>query len=157
MPHIPRRRFMMLGTAAALCPLPALSAADTRVATNASGIALDGYDTTAYWQAGAYWQADVPRTGNPVHAVMSQQVPWHFETAQAAAKFEGDPERYAPKFGGFCTRALSFGKIVNADPEVWRIHEERLYLFAQPVGGEKFDEGQDAMIAAAQQFWDSLA
>ena len=78
---------------------------------------------------------------------------WQSATSERAELFSADPLAFAPQFGGFCTRAMSFGKWVNGNPEVWRLHGGKLYLFAQPVGGEKFDEGQDAMVAKAQGNW----
>lgn len=150
MPTVFRRHFLRLGAAALLLPVCLRAQGTARVATDGAGTAIDGYDTTAYWRAGA------AQPGTPVFAVNWKGVPWYFETAEAAAQFEAEPARYAPQFGGFCTRAMSFRKIVNGDPEVWRIYGEKLFLFAQPVGGEKFDEGREAMIAKAQSFWDSL-
>lgn len=145
-----RRKALMLGTAAlALTGLPALAAA-ARVATNKAGAAIDGYDTTAYWRKSA------AQSGSAAHIAQWLGTPWQFADAETAALFEAAPEKYAPQFGGFCTRAMSFGKVVNGDPEVWRIYQGKLYLFAQPVGGKKFDEGQDPMIQKAQAQWDKL-
>lgn len=151
-----RRHLLALtaaGTAAALSPLPLplpLHASTTRVAVNAAGTAIDGYDTTAYWHIG------VPSKGTAAHVVQWAGVPWQFATEQDAAEFATTPAAFAPQYGGYCTRAMSFEKIVNGDPEVWRIYADKLYLFALPVGGVKFDEGADAMIAKAQSFWDTL-
>jgi hypothetical protein len=125
-------------------------AATQRVAVNAEGVAIDGYDTTAYWTDAS------ARAGGNSHTVQWRGTTWQFQTAENAAQFEAAPDTFAPKFGGFCTRAMSFKKIVNGDPEVWRIYQGNLYLFAQPVGGKKFDKGQDAMIAKAQAYWDTL-
>jgi len=145
-----RRTALLLGTAAlAHSAFPAFAAA-AKIATDKSGIAIDGYDTTAYWHVGA------ANSGSSAHAVQWLGTPWHFADAETAAQFEAAPEKYAPQFGGFCTRAMSFGKVVNGDPEVWRIYQGKLYLFAQPVGGKKFDEGQDPMIEKAQANWDKL-
>ena len=146
------RRGFCTGAAAALVmmPLGRVHAGGMRVAVDGRGIALDGYDSTAYWQRGA------AQIGVAAHVAQWQDVPWHFASAQDAEMFAADPAKFAPQFGGFCTRAMSFKKIVNGDPEVWRIYRDKLYLFAQPVGGEKFDEGQDAMIVKAQAYWDSL-
>ncbi|UWR21482.1 YHS domain-containing (seleno)protein [Sulfitobacter sp. S190] len=146
-----RRRALVTGAAAALLwPVAGVAAAPVRVAVDASGTAIDGYDSHAYWRHGA------PRVGQTAHVVDWAGVPWRFETAQDAAAFAATPDAFAPKFGGFCTRAMSFRKIVNADPEVWRIFEGGLYLFAKPVGGTKFDAGPRAMIAKAQSHWDTL-
>ena len=149
MPHLTRRSFAAL-IAAAFVPASYLQAQTQRVAVNAGGTALDGYDTTAYWQRGE------PRAGRVAHIVEWRGVPWQFATAKEAAMFAASPENFAPQFGGFCTRAMSFKKVVNGDPEVWRIYQGKLYVFALPVGGSKFDKEQDAMIASAQAYWETL-
>ncbi|KIN71662.1 YHS domain-containing (seleno)protein [Sulfitobacter guttiformis] len=149
MPVPSRRRVLML-CAAFMIPLSRLHAATARVAVNDQGVAIDGYDTTAYWQSGA------AQPGISAHVAEWRGALWHFATAAEAAMFAAAPERFAPQFGGFCTRAMSFRKVVNADPQIWRIYNNKLYLFAQPVGGEKFDGAEDAMIEKAQAYWDTL-
>lgn len=150
MPSISRRHVFALTAGACIYATSPLRADTARVAVNSIGIAIDGYDTTAYWTEGA------PRLGLPDHTVNWSGSDWHFTSAEDAKTFAAAPNAFAPQFGGFCTRALSFKKIVNGDPEVWRIYQGKLYLFARPVGGEKFDEGQDTMIGKAQAFWDTL-
>jgi len=51
---------------------------------------------------------------------------------------------------------MSRMRIVPGDPEVWRIFQGQLYLFARPVGGEVFDEDPVTMIVAAQAHWATL-
>ena len=146
-----RRRFMSLGLMAgfALAAAP-LRAAGPGISTGKTGVAIQGYDSHAYWAAGA------PRPGDPAFTIDWQGVPWHFATRADADAFAAAPESFAPQFGGFCTRAMSLGSVVDGDPEVWRIFKGRLYLFARPVGGRKFDGAEAEMIAKAQAHWDSL-
>ena len=150
MSTISHRRVLGTTGATLLVPAVPLYAATKTVSANTDGAAIDGYDTTAYWQIAA------PRIGNSAYAITWQGAQWLFADAGAAATFTAEPDRYAPQFGGHCTRAMSFGKVVNGDPHVWRIYRDKLYLFAQAIGGEKFDGGQDAMIALAQTQWDKL-
>ena len=46
----------------------------------------------------------------------------------AAARFAGDPEKYAPRFGGYCAWAVSQGYTASIDPEAWTVHKGKLYL-----------------------------
>lgn len=143
------RRVFMTATLASTLVRPAL-AKGAGVSVDSTGTAIQGYDTRAYWSEG---QA---RLGDALFLVEWQGVPWRFATQAEADTFAADPASFAPKFGGFCTRAMSFKKVVDGDPEVWRIFEGALYLFARPVGGTAFDKGQVAMIGKAQAYWDSL-
>lgn len=143
-----RRSFVTVSTACLLAG--PVFAKGPGISTNRAGVAIRGYDTRAYWSASE------ARVGAETYVVEWQGVPWRFESQGEADAFAADPARYAPKFGGFCTRAMSLKKVVNGDPEVWRIYEDGLYLFARPVGRDYFDKGEAAMIAKAQAHWDSL-
>jgi len=146
-----RRKILQISAAtAALSPLP-LRAASRRVSANSAGVAIDGYDTMAYWQLAS------AQMGAATHTASWRGVTWQFSSQQNADVFGSTPSKFTPQFGGFCTRAMSFGKVVDGDPEVWRIYKDKLYLFARPVGGEKFDKGQDTMIAKAETHWQTLA
>lgn len=146
-----RRKMMQLTVlwGGVLATVP-VSASD-RIAKDAgTGVAMEGYDTTAYFLVAK------AMIGNDAHIVDWNGAKWQFATAVEAKLFAAAPGSYAPQFGAFCTRAMSFGKLVPADPEVWRIQERKLYLFAQPVGGRYFDKGPQAMIDKAAAFWNTL-
>ena len=147
--HNLSRRVFLTATASAFVARPAF-AKDPGISTNRAGVAIRGYDTRAYWSKGTAEQ------GAESYLVKWQGVPWHFASQDEATTFAADPASFAPKFGGFCTRAMSLKKVVNGDPEVWRIFDGALYLFARPVGRDFFDKGEAAMIAKARGHWDKL-
>lgn len=152
-PSLSRRHLMLFSIYAAGVSLamPGVAGAAGLVAKDPkSGVAIKGYDTTAYFQKSE------PKVGAPDTTVDWNGATWQFETAAEARLFSQTPEAFAPQFGGFCTRAMSMRIKVPSDPEVWRLHKGKLYLFARPVGGTYFDKTPDAMIAAAQNFWDTL-
>lgn len=113
--------------------------------------ANEGYDATAYFTAGAAVE------GDPAAEISWEGAIWRFKDTDARALFEAAPEIYAPQFGGYCANAMSMKKVVPANPEVWRIRDGKLYLFAAKSGGVKFDKDPEAMIAKAQAFWATLA
>ena len=149
-----RRNFCKAGTTFALLstfPLSAFAKTISRFSlTGKSGMALKGYDTTAYFKAGK------PTKGNDATIVQWKGATWRFAEAKDAALFKADPTAYAPQFGGYCTRAMSLKKEVPGDPEVWRIHNGNLYVFFAARGGVFFDKGPDSMIKKAQVHWDTL-
>lgn len=102
----------------------------------------------------AYFETGASGKGTKTSVVDWNGAKWQFATAAEAVKFEANPTAFAPQFGGFCTRAMSFGSTVHSNPKVWRIYEDKLYLFAAPKGGKFFDKGQDKMIKKAQANWD---
>jgi len=148
MNNLTKRHFLAL--AAAIAVVRPAFAAGPGISTNKAGVAIQGYDTRAYWSAGK------PQVGAEPFVVEWQGAPWRFVTQAEADAFAADPGSFAPQFGGFCTRAMSLKKVVNGDPEVWRIFDGKLYIFARPVGRKYFDKGELAMIAKAQAHWDRL-
>ena len=43
-------------------------------------------------------------------------------------RFQAEPERDAPQYGGYCAYAVSKGRIASIDPEAWRVVDGKLYL-----------------------------
>lgn len=151
--NITRRMFGKTTLAVvALAAMPSAVFAKTisRFSLSNTGHALDGYDTTAYFSSGAATAGADAATVNWKGAI------WRFARQEDATLFQADPEAYAPQFGGYCTRAMSLSQEVPGDPEVWRIHNGKLYVFFAARGGTFFDRGPDEMIALAQAHWDTL-
>lgn len=97
-------------------------------AVNTKGLfnkeAIKGYDPVSYWTEGK------PVKGDKAHSVEWRGANWHFSSAENAALFTKDPEKYAPQYGGYCAWAMADGdgRAVNISPEAWHIHEGKLYL-----------------------------
>ena len=53
---------------------------------------------------------------------------WYFASAANWDVFAKYPERYAPRYGGYCAWAVSEGYTAKGDPNVWNIVEGVLYL-----------------------------
>ena len=148
-----RRGFCLAGaslTALSGAALPAFAKTVSRFSLSKNGTSLKGYDTTAYFQSNR------PAKGSDATTVAWKGATWRFASQKDADLFKANPEAYAPQFGGYCTRAMSLGKVVPADPEVWRIHNGKLHVFYAPRGGTAFDKGPDPMIKRAQAYWDTL-
>ncbi|MEP2784982.1 MAG: YHS domain-containing (seleno)protein [Pseudoruegeria sp.] len=148
-----RRSFCIAGisfSALSSAALPAFAKTISRFSLSRNGTALKGYDTTAYFKT------DKPAKGSTATTVTWKGATWRFASAADADLFRANPDAYAPQFGGYCTRAMSLGKEVPSDPEVWRIHKGNLHVFYARRGGTAFDKGPDAMIKLAQAHWDTL-
>ncbi len=136
---------------ASLYPFGAAAKTMPRFSTSQPGnLALQGYDTTAYFTVSA------PAEGAADIVVPWKGANWQFVSAVEAALFTAAPDAYAPQFGGYCTRAMSEGALEPGDPEVWRMHKGKLYVFYAPRGGKVFDKDPDAMVAKAAAFWAGL-
>ncbi len=111
-----RRSFLALLLGLAAAP----AAADTVNARG--GLAIGGYDPVAYFTQGR------PRRGANMHYLDWNDARWLFVTAANRDAFAADPERYAPRYGGWCAYGMSQGYKAPIDAEAWSIVEGRLYL-----------------------------
>jgi len=75
--------------------LAACSAPTPPVNVTAEGIALKGYDTVAYFTDGK------PVKGKKEIQYEWQGAKWLFSTEQHRNMFRENPEKYAPKYGGY--------------------------------------------------------
>jgi YHS domain-containing protein len=89
---------------------------------NVDGVAIDGYDSVAYFTLGRA----VKGSADHQHEWMGAK--WNFSTAEHQTLFAENPEKYAPQYGGFCAFAMSKGSKAGASPVVWSIVGDRLYL-----------------------------
>ena len=121
-----RRTLLGLLAASSLLARPAFAAAPAIYAEN--GIAIDGSDAVAYFDGNG------PVAGDAAFALTWQGAEWRFSSAENLAKFEADPESYAPQYGGYCAYAVSKGYTASTDPNAWSLHEGKLYLnYSRPV------------------------
>lgn len=146
------RRTLLAATAAA--PLAALL---TRPAMAASpevfsegGIAIRGADPVAYFTQGA------PVQGDAAHALMWRGTTWHFASADNMETFMGDPEAYAPQYGGYCAFAMSKGSIATSVPEAWTVHDGKLFLNYSVNVRQVWSEDIPGNIELANGYWPSI-
>lgn len=136
-----------LSFAAILTPIHA-SAAD-EVFVTADG-AIRGYDPVAYHTQ-----------SKPVPGLARITYQWSGATWRFASKvnrdlFVADPERYAPRYGGFCAYGTSQGYKVSTDPNAFAIVDGRLYLnYNKPVQ-TTWNRDRPGYIVKADQQWNVL-
>ena len=93
-----------------------------KIKTDKNGLALEGYDSVAYFTEGA------PTPGRASISYEWEGATWQFASVDNRDKFIADPERYAPQFGGHCAVARAQGMHVKGSPELWRIEDGMLFL-----------------------------
>lgn len=115
-----RRTFVGLLAASPLLASPAYAASPETFAVE--GLAIRGTDPVAYFDEMG------PVMGTSDYSLMWKGAQWQFASAENMAKFEANPDSYAPQYGGYCAYAVSKGYVATSDPEAWTLHEGKLYL-----------------------------
>ncbi|MEL6617418.1 MAG: YHS domain-containing (seleno)protein [Pseudomonadota bacterium] len=143
-----RRLFLTVATAAPAAALIASTAhARTPQVYAENGVAVDGTDVVAYFTQGA------PVAGSPDISHDWNGATWHFATRENRAAFAADPERYAPRYGGYCAWAVSNGYTASTTPEAWRIVDGKLYLNYSRRIQRRWERNIPGRISAADANW----
>lgn len=114
------------------------------------GVAIKGYDPVAYFTQSK------PVKGSPSFTHQWMGATWWFASAEDRDQFAAAPEKFAPKYGGYCAYGVSKNHTVSIDPEAWRIVEGKLYLNYSKSVQQKWLEDVPGNINAAEQNWPKL-
>lgn len=87
-----------------------------------SNTGAGGFDVVGYFEQGQALK------GSAEFQSEYQGAQWRFASTDHQARFEANPERYAPAYGGYCAWAVSQGYLAKGDPQHWSIVDGRLYL-----------------------------
>jgi hypothetical protein len=128
----------------------AAPAAEPPVYTDSDGVAIHGYDPVAYFDQGE------PVPGLERWSATWRGVIWRFASRDHRDLFLGDPERYAPEYGGYCAYAMSLGQKARTDPHAWDVVDGRLFLNKSPRIRRSWLKDRDDRIRRADQHWAAM-
>jgi YHS domain-containing protein len=117
------------------------------VNVNIENIAIKGYDPVAYFTD------QMPVKGNASFEYLWNGARWRFASEEHLELFNSDPEKYAPRYGGYCAYAVTLGKIVDIDPEAWTVFEGRLYLNVSKKVRGLWEKNKKDYIRKADENW----
>lgn len=115
------------------------------------GYVAEGYDVTEYFNNKAL-------KGDAKFTTTYDNVKFKFVSQANLDKFNKDPKRYVPEYGGYCAYALAIkGEKIDINPETFEIRDGKLYLFYNSWGTntlEKWiEEGPEKLKEQADAAW----
>jgi hypothetical protein len=113
------------------------------------GMALDGYDPVSYFTESKAVK------GNKSYSLEWKSATWLFSSAANRQIFVEDPAAFAPQYGGYCSNQMSLGNLSDIDTDVWRIIDNRLYLFGHDSGRVRWGSETRQRIVDADHHWQS--
>ena len=113
-------------------------------------LAIHGYDPVAYFSEG------VAMAGSAKHTVVKNGAAYRFVSEVNKRQFDKNPERYLPKYGGFCAYGASVGKKFDGDPRVWKIVQDRLYFNLNPDIKATWTKDVSGNIEKADRNWKKI-
>jgi YHS domain-containing protein len=138
----------LLAALAALLPLIARSGGPVNV--NAQGVALQGHDPVAYSLVGK------PVQGSAQFSASSNGATYWFADAANLQRFQADPARYEPQYGGFCAYGVAQGAKPDIDPKAFEIVDGKLYLNLSPDVQRRWQADISGHISRANKNWVAL-
>ncbi|MGD8701804.1 MAG: YHS domain-containing (seleno)protein [Desulfosarcina sp.] len=127
---------------------PSLAETKSEIYKNWRGVAIKGYDPVAFHNEGR------PVKGSKAHTLEWKDARWRFASAENRDLFEADPNKYAPRYGGYCAWAVSEGYTASVDPEnAWNIVDGRLYLNYNVEIKQKWEKDIPGHIQKADANW----
>ena len=108
---------------------------------------LFGYDVVNYFTDRA------PKPGNPAIKSVYKDVTFRFASAEHKSMFDGAPDKYIPRFGGYCTNGIVYGVAWGGDADVWEILDGKLYMFGGRGSHDAFMLDVPRNMALAEKYW----
>lgn len=121
--------------------------AEGPINADAKGLFLEGYDVVSYFNA------DEPSKGDARFSSQFSGVTLWFSSAENRNQFVSNPDKYWPQFAGHCANGLSDGHLVRANPKIYRIIDDQLYLFFSWWGKAQWKYNQQEQIQLANETW----
>ena len=92
-----------------------------------SKIALEGYSPVSYVDL------NLAQRGDKDFVAEHKGVKYFFVDADQKRKFEANPQKYLPEFGGYCATGVAVGAKFRTDPNKFLVRNGKLYLFLNSI------------------------
>ncbi|MBY6043835.1 YHS domain-containing (seleno)protein [Phaeobacter italicus] len=125
-------------------------AAGVDINASSTGLAMQGYDPVAYFNAGE------PTKGSYKVTSSFDDATYWFATEENKALFEANPEAYIPAYGGYCAFGAAMGFKFDGDPNQWKIVDNVLYLNLSKDIQERWAQDIPGFIEKADVNWDNI-
>ncbi len=104
-----------------------------------NGKALKGYDPLSVYNG-------IATIGNENITSSYENATYQFKSSKNKKAFDKTPEKYAPKYGGYCSIAISEGSLVEANPHSSLIQDGALHVFYKDEEEDTQDEWNENPI-----------
>ncbi len=138
-------------TIAATLVISSLSfAADIDVNANANDLAIHGYDAVSYFS-----HSKATKGSNKYTATYKSAI-YQFSNEENRERFQANPEKFAPQFGGFCAMGVALNRKLDTDPTAWKIVEGKLYLNLNKAVQKKWLSDVPGHLETANRVWSGI-
>lgn len=121
--------------------------------TDDSKIALEGYSPVSYIEL------NLAQRGSKAYKSEYKGLNYYFTDADQKKKFEANPEKYVPEYGGWCATGIAVGQKFRTDPNKFLVRNDKLYLFLYDVevdAKQLWLADEKKMTAKAEKNWKKM-
>ncbi|MGB0166664.1 MAG: YHS domain-containing (seleno)protein [Luteibaculum sp.] len=123
--------------------------------TDNSNIMLEGYSPVSYLDLG------LAQKGNKAYKSEYEKVVYYFTSAEQKSKFDANPQKYVPQFGGYCAFGVYAGAKFRPDPTKFLVSNGKYYLFLYNLELDakelwQNEKDQSAVVEKANENWKKL-
>ena len=111
------------------------------------GKAIRGYDAVAFHLD----HKAVP--GKNSYTYQWKKAIWQFASAAHLDSFKLNPEKYAPRYGGYCAYGTAEGHKAQTEIDTWTISQGKLYFNYNNEVKQLWMKDQQAYIYKADKLW----
>ena len=120
-----------------------------------SNIALQGYSPVSYLDLG------IAQKGLKEHKSEYNKVVFYFTSKEQKKKFDSDPERYLPQYGGYCAFGTYAGAKFRTDPNKFLVRDGKYFLFLYNIELDAqqlwlAEDNHDGLVKKADKNWEKL-
>lgn len=112
--------------------------------------AIKGYDTVAY-----FTQNEAVKGVNEFKTEY-KGAEWLFSSQENLDLFLAEPTKYEPQYGGYCAYAVAKNSTASIKPELFTIHNDKLYLNYNSKVNDVWQDNRQEYIKLADQNWPQL-
>lgn len=115
------------------------------------GLAIEGHDPVAYFTQNAAVK------GSSDISAMHEGAKYYFSSKENLQKFQSEPAKYLPAYGGYCAFAVSRGATASVEPDKFTIIKGKLYLNYNGNVQTVWREDIPGNISKANKNWPGLS
>lgn len=114
-----------------------------------SKLMLKGHDPVAYFTMSK------PVPGNPTIKADHEGVTYRFINEDNRKLFTQSPDKYKPKFNGFCSNGMVYAIPLGGNHDNFRIVNGELYMFGGENSKKYFEMDLERNMKLANDYWNS--
>jgi YHS domain-containing protein len=145
-----KRFFLLLALGGCVTALCAEPKAKTLLNLDLNGVAIQGYDPVGFFTE------NKPVKGKAEFTSSYKGAKYYFASAESQKRFDQDPGKYEPSFGGYCAYGVGRNKLVEVDVQAFQIVDGRLLLQYSKGVRDDFNKDQPGNLAKAKRNWPEL-